>query len=1400
MAPPRRVFAALTASALLMLLSLTVFASNAPASQPLDRGGNVIISPSATNNFDQLVVVLMENKNLNEVYGPATYMTQLADQYSFSQGWSSITNPSQPNYIAIMGASTFGVGGDGNHPNLNHPTLVDLIETSGHTWNAIAEGSGSGCSINPDRGEDHFPFLSYTTITGNAARCANLHSGGPADVVTALNAGTNFIWFTPNDGHNMHDNSVASGDAWIQSWVPGLLTAMGTKKAALIVMFDEAYTSPPHIYMSFSGPAAKLAYKSTASYSHYSLAKLLEDVWGGGSLGQGDVNAPSPLEFFNAGGPDFTLFANPGTVSFSAGHSATSTVSLTASGGFTGTVDLTAVSVPTGVTTSCVPTSISGSQTSTCTLSGTNAGTYGVTITGTSGALVHTAPVAVTITAAGPTARFAYSPTVPVVNDTITFDASTSTDSDPTATLQARWDWESDGTWDTSLSTTLTAQHAFGASGTYTVMLQIQDSNGFSDTDSKAISVFASGGGGVGAPPGYGLTDPTLLQAHGPIYIGSDAQFTAANGVRSGTGTIADPYIISNWFIDGNLYASSQAMLWIEGTSSYVVIENVRISNLLGTNQWEAFQLGHWPATISTQHVTIRHNEVVNAQHAYGIGIREGSSDIHIEANYVQLEANFDWVYGIATDRGVHGITVFGNYVNAHTSGTFHTVGIHLSDYHVTDARRATGMVAIQNTVVNATAGGIISESSVGTIIGWNLVYMDYPGSKSVATDYPRGIETEWFSNGTLVVGNMIHTFHWGIQVGSDLGVIASNTITDVDYAIYVLDNAAWPGISTAAETIYDTTYSTVAITPIRLPTGFQGTVVEVGPGITKTDLTPVTFVTSPAATSVVLAWSGSSLNLSATVGGLIVFDTANTAASQNLQASWTGSVANLDVTSLSAAAASFLLQSAAPVVFDGSGFTPSTTYNVTRTNSGGTTRILSAQSTPVGGLTFTIPTSTPSTYTVSPGSTSDITPPVTTYSASGSSGANSWYTSSVTVTLTATEDSSGIAAIHFRTDGGAWQSYASPFTVQSDGSHAIDYYSTDSSGNNEAPRTVAVKIDSTAPSSSVALAATLAVDGSYISSVDVTLTSTDATSGIQSSEYRVDGGAWRSYASVFPVSGNGTHTLEYHATDVASNVETSKSSVVRISGSSFGPPVTVLQVTGSAGMNGWYISFVNVTLTATSPSGTAIFTMYSVDGSGWTQYAQRFILPEGRHTFDYQSWDTAGFVEPKASTSIDVDLTPPTLGGSPSGVQTTPDVTISWTGSDIAAGIARYEVSIDGGPTQSVGMTTSLNRRWSDGDHTVRVTAYDAAGNQDATVINFRVSPGSPGVFGVFLTLPLVLPAIALVLLLFAIVFWHRGLRRREDEDRGRYDPDDYAEEYDSSDLETAARVSFPFAAAFLR
>src|SRR5438034_1096679 len=198
----------------------------------------------------------------------------------------------------------------------------------------------------------------------------------------------------------MHSCSVAHGDAWIASWVPALLAAMAGKKAALLITFDEGYTTPPYIYTAFIGTAANLAYKSSAAYSHYSFSKLLEDVWGGGNLGQNDVTAPSPVEFFQPGGPDFGISANPTSVSFGRGGSATSIVSLTASGSFNGTVNLTATSAPAGLSTSCSPTILVGSQSSICTVNSTTISSYTVTITGTSGNLSHNASFDVTVTPA----------------------------------------------------------------------------------------------------------------------------------------------------------------------------------------------------------------------------------------------------------------------------------------------------------------------------------------------------------------------------------------------------------------------------------------------------------------------------------------------------------------------------------------------------------------------------------------------------------------------------------------------------------------------------------------------------------------------------------------------------------------------------------------------------------------------------------------------------------------------------------------------------------------------------------------------------------------------------------------------------------------------------------------
>src|SRR3989442_14700544 len=119
---------------MLVLLGALVGSGIVLLSVPDGAVGPGSVFTETTNNFDQLVVVLMENKNLNEVYGPAAFLTQLADQFAFATGWSSITNPSQPNYIALIGGSPLGVTRDGKPPNPNHPTHLEPLDNAGKRW------------------------------------------------------------------------------------------------------------------------------------------------------------------------------------------------------------------------------------------------------------------------------------------------------------------------------------------------------------------------------------------------------------------------------------------------------------------------------------------------------------------------------------------------------------------------------------------------------------------------------------------------------------------------------------------------------------------------------------------------------------------------------------------------------------------------------------------------------------------------------------------------------------------------------------------------------------------------------------------------------------------------------------------------------------------------------------------------------------------------------------------------------------------------------------------------------------------------------------------------------------------------------------------------------------------
>jgi parallel beta-helix repeat protein len=93
-----------------------------------------------------------------------------------------------------------------------------------------------------------------------------------------------------------------------------------------------------------------------------------------------------------------------------------------------------------------------------------------------------------------PIAAFTYTPNEVYTCIPVAFDASSSSDvEDPVSALQVRWDWENDGTYDTTLSNQKTTQHSFNSSGVQTIRLEVQDTDGLTDATTRVVTVGACG-------------------------------------------------------------------------------------------------------------------------------------------------------------------------------------------------------------------------------------------------------------------------------------------------------------------------------------------------------------------------------------------------------------------------------------------------------------------------------------------------------------------------------------------------------------------------------------------------------------------------------------------------------------------------------------------------------------------------------------------------------------------------------------------------------------------------------------------------------------------------------------------------------------------------------------------
>jgi phosphatidylinositol-3-phosphatase len=274
------------------------------------RGAARSTTPPAAARPQRILVVVEENHTYDQIIGSpqAPFLNRLAGQGTLLTSYFAITHPSLPNYLAMVSGDTQGITSDCGGCNVDAANLVDQLERAGVSWKAYMEDLPAPCSDAHEAGryaKKHDPFMYFTSVRDNPARCAKVV---PSDRLAAdLAAGRlpRFVFVTPNLADDMHGTGEGGGDATLvrtaDDWLRALYQQLAASPAwqqdtRLVVTWDEGaggggqtgccggLAAGGHIPTIITGPRVPAARDAT-TYDHYALLRSIETAFGLSPLG-----------------------------------------------------------------------------------------------------------------------------------------------------------------------------------------------------------------------------------------------------------------------------------------------------------------------------------------------------------------------------------------------------------------------------------------------------------------------------------------------------------------------------------------------------------------------------------------------------------------------------------------------------------------------------------------------------------------------------------------------------------------------------------------------------------------------------------------------------------------------------------------------------------------------------------------------------------------------------------------------------------------------------------------------------------------------------------------------------------------------------------------------------------
>jgi hypothetical protein len=289
------VAAAIAVAAIGTAMGVTAASPAAAASGPCGTA----TTPHA---YQHVVWIWMENHSLRDIIGnksQAPYINSLAASCGLATNYHNTTHPSLPNYLA----ATSGLA----QPDLPILSYLDcspsvICDTSaksifgqGESWKAYQESMPSNCDKS-DSGEytvRHNPAPYYTSLSECSSRDVP-YTQLSADLARSTLPAFSFI--TPNLIDDMHDGTIAQGDAWLARNLPAILNSHEYKAGttAVFITWDEGSGGFPIEECDDPGvtdtsclvptivisPSTPTGTTSGTFFDHYSLLATTEQLLG----------------------------------------------------------------------------------------------------------------------------------------------------------------------------------------------------------------------------------------------------------------------------------------------------------------------------------------------------------------------------------------------------------------------------------------------------------------------------------------------------------------------------------------------------------------------------------------------------------------------------------------------------------------------------------------------------------------------------------------------------------------------------------------------------------------------------------------------------------------------------------------------------------------------------------------------------------------------------------------------------------------------------------------------------------------------------------------------------------------------------------------------------------------